>query len=180
MLRRRIYAGEVDVVLRVLPMSPVVPSPFAFFLRKGPIPCVIGQLRWRVALACWLRPTRKPEGVDIQPSECVSLSYLRWFDLPTRGGHHSCFLPDVLRVCHLLRQAFLCPRESGIARSLCSNDSRNPDSNAKLELLFVGGLVPPESLLTLPCEVRRHFCGVVRPTSQWSATAPSAITSSSL
>src|SRR5262245_9344740 len=37
-LRRRIAAGEFDVVLRVLPMSPVLPSPFAFFLRKGPVP----------------------------------------------------------------------------------------------------------------------------------------------
>ena len=43
-LRRRIFAGEFDVVLRVLPMSPVLPSPFAFFLRKGPIPFVIGPL----------------------------------------------------------------------------------------------------------------------------------------
>ena len=43
-LRPRISAGEFDVVLRVLPMSPVLPSPFAFFLRKGPIPFVIGPL----------------------------------------------------------------------------------------------------------------------------------------
>src|SRR5277367_1972019 len=43
-LRRRIFAGDFDVVLRILPMSPVVPSPFAFFLRKGPIPFVIGPL----------------------------------------------------------------------------------------------------------------------------------------
>ena len=43
-LRRRIFAGEFDVVLRVLPMTPVLPSPFAFFLRKGPIPFVIGPL----------------------------------------------------------------------------------------------------------------------------------------
>ena len=37
-LRRRIFAGEFDVVLRVVPMTAVLPSPFAFFLRKGPIP----------------------------------------------------------------------------------------------------------------------------------------------
>ncbi len=43
-LRHRIFAGEFDVVLRILPMSPVLPSPFAFFLRKGPIPFVIGPL----------------------------------------------------------------------------------------------------------------------------------------
>ena len=43
-LRRRIFAGEFDVVLRIMPMTPVLPSPFAFFLRKGPIPFVIGPL----------------------------------------------------------------------------------------------------------------------------------------
>ncbi|HEX3740462.1 MAG TPA: hypothetical protein VHV29_12225, partial [Terriglobales bacterium] len=43
-LRHRIVAGEFDVALRLLPMSPVLPSPFAFFLRKGPIPFVIGPL----------------------------------------------------------------------------------------------------------------------------------------
>src|SRR5215471_15769782 len=43
-LRRRIFAGDFDVVLRVQPMSPVLPSPFAFFLRNGPIPFVIGPL----------------------------------------------------------------------------------------------------------------------------------------
>jgi hypothetical protein len=43
-LRHRIAAREFDVVLRVLPMSAVVPSPFARFLRKGPVPFVIGPL----------------------------------------------------------------------------------------------------------------------------------------
>src|SRR4029450_7027979 len=43
-LRRRIFAGEFDVVLRVVPMTAVLPSPFAFFLRKGPIPFVIGPI----------------------------------------------------------------------------------------------------------------------------------------
>src|SRR5437667_12577771 len=43
-LRQRIFAGEFDVVLRLLPMTAVLPSPFAFFLRKGPIPFVIGPI----------------------------------------------------------------------------------------------------------------------------------------
>ena len=43
-LRNRIRAREFDVVLRLLPMSPVIPSPIAYFLRKGPIPFVIGPL----------------------------------------------------------------------------------------------------------------------------------------
>src|SRR6266850_874220 len=42
--RARIYKGEFDVVLRILPIVPVLPSPFAFFLRRGPIPFVVGPL----------------------------------------------------------------------------------------------------------------------------------------
>ena len=43
-LRRRILAGEFDVVLRILPMTAVIPSPFAFFLRNESIPFVIGPI----------------------------------------------------------------------------------------------------------------------------------------
>src|SRR5438105_822921 len=43
-LRSRILSGEFDVALRLLPVTPVLPSPFAFFLRNGPIPFVIGPL----------------------------------------------------------------------------------------------------------------------------------------
>src|SRR5688572_8785748 len=43
-LRRRIFSGEFDVVLRILPLVSVIPSPFAFFLRNGPIPFAIGPL----------------------------------------------------------------------------------------------------------------------------------------
>ena len=32
--------------------------------------------------------------------------------------------------------------EPGIGRSLCSNDTRTPEPGAKLELIFVGGLIP--------------------------------------
>ena len=43
-LRRRILSRDFDVVLRILPIVSVLPSPFAFFLRNGPIPFVIGPL----------------------------------------------------------------------------------------------------------------------------------------
>lgn len=43
-LRSRIQGGEFDVVLRILPLVSVLPSPFAYFLRNGPIPFVIGPL----------------------------------------------------------------------------------------------------------------------------------------
>lgn len=43
-LRRRIRSGDFDVVLRILPIVPVLPSPFAHFLRNGPIPFALGPL----------------------------------------------------------------------------------------------------------------------------------------
>ena len=43
-LRTRILGGEFDVVLRILPIVPMFPSPFAFFLRNGPIAFVLGPL----------------------------------------------------------------------------------------------------------------------------------------
>jgi hypothetical protein len=43
-LRRRIHGGDFDVVLRILPIVTVLPSPFAHFLRNGPIPFALGPL----------------------------------------------------------------------------------------------------------------------------------------
>lgn len=141
MLRRRIYAGEFDVVLRVLPMSPVVPSPFAFFLRKGPIPFVIGPLNGGLP---W------PPGFSQLENQKEWISSLRnmYRYLPFAGStyrHAAAIIAASSQTysefATYYDKLFFVP-EPGIARSLCSNDSRNPDSNAKLELLFVGGLVP--------------------------------------
>jgi glycosyltransferase involved in cell wall biosynthesis len=43
-LRRRIVSGAFDVALRTLPYNRVFPSPFAWLLRNGPIPFVIGPV----------------------------------------------------------------------------------------------------------------------------------------
>ena len=43
-LRRRIRAGEFDIVLRILPFNRVFPSPFAWLLRKAKTPFVIGPI----------------------------------------------------------------------------------------------------------------------------------------
>src|SRR5260370_998377 len=43
-MRARIKDGEFDVVLRLLPVSMINVSPFAFFLRNGPIQFVIGPI----------------------------------------------------------------------------------------------------------------------------------------
>ena len=140
-LRCRIFAGEFDVVLRVMPMTPVLPSPFAFFLRNGPIPFVIGPLNgglpwppgfrqlenqkeWIANLRNvyrhlpFARSTYRHAAAIIAAS---SQTYSEFADYSDK----LCFVP-----------------EPGIARSLCSDESRTPQPGAKLELIFVGGLVP--------------------------------------
>src|SRR4029077_6201946 len=43
-MRTRILPGEFDALLRLLPITAVLPSPLAFFLRNGPVPFVIGPI----------------------------------------------------------------------------------------------------------------------------------------
>src|SRR5438105_5495765 len=43
-MRTRIMGGDFDLVLRLMPITSVLPSPFAYFLRRGPIPFVIGPI----------------------------------------------------------------------------------------------------------------------------------------
>jgi glycosyltransferase involved in cell wall biosynthesis len=140
-LRRRILAGEFDVVLRLLPMSPVLPSPFAFFLRKGPIPFVIGPLNGGLP---W------PPGfsqLERQKEWVASLRDLYRY-LPFARStyrHAAAIIAASSQTCSEFaaysQKLFFVP-EPGIARSLCLDDSRNPEPGAKLELIFVGGLVP--------------------------------------
>jgi len=140
-LRRRVFSGEFDVVLRLLPMSAVLPSPFAFFLRKGPIPFVIGPLNGGLP---W------PPGFSQLDNQKEWISNLRnlYRYLPFARSTYrraaaiiaasSQMYAEFAAHCDKL---FFVP-EPGIASSLCFADSRSPEPGAKLELIFVGGLVP--------------------------------------
>ena len=140
-LRHRIFAGDFDVVLRVLPMSPVLPSPFAFLLRKGPIPFVIGPLNGGLP---W------PPGfsqLENQKEWVASFRNLYRY-LPFARStylHAAAIIAASSQTCAefaAYREKLFFVPEPGIARSLCFDDSRNPEPGAKLELIFVGGLVP--------------------------------------
>jgi len=139
-LRRRIFAGEFDVVLRLLPMTAVLPSPFAFFLRKGPIPFVLGPLQGGLRDAPGFSQRDKPPWT-------FGLRKLYPFLPFARSTYHNA-AAIIAAVSHIRTQfaaysekLFFIP-ENGIARSLCLADSRSPEPGAKLELIFVGGLVP--------------------------------------
>jgi glycosyltransferase involved in cell wall biosynthesis len=140
-LRHRIFAGEFDVVLRLMPMTPVLPSPFALFLRKGPIPFVIGPLNGGLP---W--PPGFPQ-LDNQRESVSNLRNLyRYLPFARSTYRHAAAIivassqtyAEFAEYCDKL---FFVP-EPGIARSLCPGDSRKSEPGAKIELIFVGGLVP--------------------------------------
>jgi glycosyltransferase involved in cell wall biosynthesis len=140
-LRHRIFASEFDVVLRLLPMSPVLPSPFAYFLRKGPIPFVIGPLNGGLP---W------PRGFSQLENQKEWISDLRnvYRYLPFAHSTYR-YAAAIIAASSQTYSEFGAYREKlffvpepGIARSLCFDDSRTPEHKAKLELIFVGGLVP--------------------------------------
>src|SRR5438309_10606030 len=140
-LRRRIFAREFDVVLRIMPMTPVLPSPFAFLLRKGPIPFVIGPLNGGLP---W------PPGFSQLENQKEWISNLRnlYRHLPFARStyrHAAAIIAASSQTYSEFAEyndkLFFVP-EPGIARSLCYGDSRTPEPGAKLELIFVGGLVP--------------------------------------
>lgn len=140
-LRRRIFAGEFDVVLRIMPMTPVLPSPFAFFLRKGPIPFVIGPLNGGLP---WPPGFRQLEN---QKEWVANLRNLyRYLPFARSTYRHAAAIiaassQTYAEFAAYRDKLFFVP-EPGIDRSLCSSDSRSPGPGLKLELIFVGGLVP--------------------------------------
>lgn len=140
-LRRRIFAGQFDVVLRILPMTAVIPSPFAFFLRKGPIPFVIGPINGGLPYV---------KGFSQAENERQWTSGLRrlYRFMPfARSTYHEAAAiiaassQTYAEFAGYRDKLFFVP-EPGISRSLCSDDTRRTQPGAKLELIFVGGLIP--------------------------------------
>jgi len=139
-LKRRIRAGEFDVVLRLLPMAPTLPSPFAFFLRKGPIPFVLGPLNGGLRSAPGFSQPDKKKGFTF------GIRRLYRF-VPFARSTYRCATAIIAAASHMRAEfagyrdkLFFIP-ENGIAPSLCLPDSRLQGPDAKLELIFVGGLL---------------------------------------
>jgi glycosyltransferase involved in cell wall biosynthesis len=140
-LRDRIFAGEFDVVLRILPMTAVLPSPFAFFLRKGPIPFVIGPINGGLP---FVQGFSQAEGQKEWVSNLRDL--YRFLPLSRSTYRHASAI--IAASSHTFAEfapysdkVFFVP-ENGISRSLCSVDSRGAKQDDKLQFIFVGGLIP--------------------------------------
>ena len=139
-LRRRIYSGEFDVVLRLLPMAPTLPSPFAFFLRNGPIPFVIGPLNGGLRSAPGFSQSDNQKGFAFGIRKLY-----RYVPFARSTYRHAAAI--IAATSHMRSEfaahhdkLFFIP-ENGIARSFCEAEIQKSERGAKLELIFVGGLV---------------------------------------
>src|SRR5262245_36729063 len=146
-LRCRILSRDFDVVLRILPIVSVLPSPIAFFLRNGPIPFVVGPLNGGLP---W------PEGfpqLDKQRREAgYRVSSLRglYRYLPFARSTYSKAAAIIAGSSHTFAEfaayrdkLFFVPGENGIDPSLFNGRVRSGASReGKLRLIFVGRLIP--------------------------------------
>jgi glycosyltransferase involved in cell wall biosynthesis len=140
-LRDRIFAGEFDVVLRVVPLTAVIPSPFAFFLRKGAIPFVIGPINGGLP---FVQGFKQADNQREWISRFRNLYRFLPFARSTYRDAAAIIAASSQTYAEFARyrdKLFFVP-ESGIARSLCSHDSRPLESGSRLDLIFVGGLIP--------------------------------------
>ena len=140
-LRRRIFACEFDIVLRLLPLTAVLPSPFAFFLRNGPIPFVIGPLNGGLPWPSGFSQLKKQR-------EWISglRSLYRYLPFARSTYRHAAAIMAASSQTYAefstySDKLFFVP-ENGVSRNLCSDGRRNSEVSEKPELIFVGGLVP--------------------------------------
>ena len=140
-LRGRILSGEFDVVLRLIPMAPTMPSPFARFLRNGPIPFVVGPLNGGLP---W------PPGFSQLEKQKEWIANLRnvYRYLPFARSTYR-YASAIIAASSQVYSEFVQYREKlffipepGIDQPLCLADARDPRPGDKIKLIFVGGLVP--------------------------------------
>jgi glycosyltransferase involved in cell wall biosynthesis len=140
-LRARIKAGDFDVVLRLAPVTSVIPSAFAFFLRRGPIPFVIGPLNGGLP---W------PKEFSQAEKEKKLISGLRglYRFLPFARSTYRNATAIIAGSSHTYsefsayREKLFFVPENGLGRSVLADPERTAPRDDKLELSFVGRLVP--------------------------------------
>lgn len=140
-VRSRIRAGAYDVVLRLLPVPAVLPSAIAFFLRKGPIPFVIGPVSGGLP---W------PEGFGYAKKQ------REWFAGFRNMYRYLPFARSTYRNAAAIiagasqtyaeftsyHEKLFFVIENGVSQSLCAEALPIAARNGKLNLIFVGGLLP--------------------------------------
>jgi glycosyltransferase involved in cell wall biosynthesis len=147
LLRRRIMSGDFDVVLRILPVVAVLPSPFAFFLRNGPIPFVIGPLNGGLP---WPTGFRQLEKQRHEAGYWVSNLRGLYRYLPFARSTYAKAAAIIAGSSHTYAEfavygekLFFVPGENGLRSSFLQQPPRSGSRRGgKLELIFVGRLIP--------------------------------------
>ncbi len=146
-LRKKIKDGEFDVVIRILPIVTVLPSPFAYFLRNGPIPFVIGPQNGGLP---W------PEGfpqLDVQRQQAgYWVHYLRelYRYLPFARSTYSKAAAIIAGSSHTHSEfsefgdkLFFVAGENGLDAAIFEQSMPSKsDHGSILRLVFVGRLIP--------------------------------------
>jgi glycosyltransferase involved in cell wall biosynthesis len=155
-LRRQIRAGEFDVVLRILPLVSVIPSPFAFFLRNGPIPFVIGPLNGGLP---WPKGFSQLEKQRHQAGYWISSLRGLYRYMPFARSTYARAAAIIAGSSHTYAEfvahrdkLFFVPGENGIDPAiLMERTASAPVDSGKLRLIFVGRLIPLKA-----CDVALH------------------------
>jgi len=140
-LRRRIAAGDFDVVLRVSPINTVLPSAIAFFLRGNSTPFVVGPINGGLP---W------PKGFSQADNQRAGIDHFRGlyrfmpFARSTYRRAKAIIAGSSNTFAEFARyrdKVFFVP-ENAVSPSLCSETARPALPNQKMEFIFVGNLVP--------------------------------------
>jgi glycosyltransferase involved in cell wall biosynthesis len=140
-MRTRIIAGEFDIVMRLLPTNPVLPSPFPYFLRKCSTPCVIGPINGGLP---WPQGFSQAENQRSWIDNLRNLYRFMPFARSTfrRATAIIAGSSQTYSEFATYRDKLFFVAENGVSGSLCSDAARCSQRDKKLELIFIGALVP--------------------------------------
>ena len=145
-LQSRIRAGDFDVALRILPIVSVLPSPFAFFLRNGPIPFVIGPLNGGLP---WPKGFPQLDKQREQAGYWVSNLRGLYRYLPFARSTYDKAAAIIAGSSHTYSEfltyrekLFFVPGENGVQPDLFRERPQSWALHEKVELMFVGRLIP--------------------------------------
>ena len=145
-LRRRIRSDSFDVVLRILPYNRVFPSPFAWLLRNGPIPFVIGPISGGLP---WAQGFQQLDQQRKEPGYWIwNLRALSRY-VPFARSTHTKAAAIIAGSSHTYAELavhreklFFMPTEIGVNPALFRQRPVSSSQGRKLELMFVGRLIP--------------------------------------
>ncbi len=140
-MRSRIKAGEFDIVLRLSPVISVIPSAFPFFLRNCSIPFIIGPINGGLP---WPKGFSQADNQKSWIDNLRNLYRLMPFARSTYRRAAAIIAGSSQTYAEFAgyREKLFFVPENGLSPSLCSGDQPRGKSDSKLELIFLGGLVP--------------------------------------